>query len=83
VICELVLEQRFLGASLALGPIPEVGLILQCMAIFGAFGALAAARSFGRTGDADRRWLITTRWATFGLGFGVVVLVSHELIGVP
>jgi hypothetical protein len=68
---------------LALGPIPEVGLVLQFMAIFGALGALAAARSFQRTGDADRRWLITSRWATAGLVLGALVVLSHETIGVP
>ncbi len=71
------------GASLALGPIPEVGFVLQFAALFGAFGAIAAARSFRRKHDADERWLITTRWATFGLGCGVVVVVIHLLVGVP
>ncbi len=54
-------------AWLAFGPSPELGVILQAMALGGAVGALAASRSFRRTGDADRRWLITTRWATAGL----------------
>jgi len=71
------------GASLALGPIPEVGFVLQAMALGGALGALAASRSFRRTGDAERRWLITARWAIAGLIVGVVVLVFHETFGVP
>jgi hypothetical protein len=53
------------------------------MAFFGAFGAMAAARSFRRTGDADRRWLITTRWATLGFIVGVAVVFFHETFGVP
>jgi Na+/glutamate symporter len=73
----------WLDASLALGPSPEVGVVLQAMALGGAIGALAAARSFRRTGDADRRWLITTRWATVGLVVGVLVVLSHLTVGVP
>ena len=68
------------GASLALDPIPEVGFVLQFAALF---GAIAAARSVRRTRDADERWLITTRWATFGLGCAVVVVVFDLLFGVP
>ena len=71
------------GASLALGPIPEVGFVLQAMAVGGALGALAASREFRRTGDADRRWLVTTRWATAGLVIGVLLLISHATVGVP
>ena len=71
------------GASLALGPIPDIGFVLQFVAIFGALGAVAAAKSFERTKDADRRWLITTRWATFGLCVGVVLLVILKMLGVP
>jgi uncharacterized membrane protein YidH (DUF202 family) len=70
-------------ASLALGPVPEIGFVLQFVAIFGALGAVAAAKSFQRTKDADRRWLITTRWATFGLCVGVVLLVTLKALGVP
>jgi hypothetical protein len=69
-------------ASFALGPIPEIGFVLQFVAIFGALGAVAAAKSFERTKDADRRWLITTRWATFGLCVGVVVLAILKVVGV-
>ncbi len=71
------------GASLALGPIPEVGFVLQFTALFGAFGAVAAARMFRRKGDPDQRWLITTRWATFGLMSGIAVVLLHLTIGVP
>jgi hypothetical protein len=46
-------------ASLALGPIPEIGFVLQFVAMFEALGAVAAAKSFERTRDVDRRWLIT------------------------
>jgi hypothetical protein len=74
---------RVLGASLALGPIPEVGFVLQVAALFGAFGAIAAARRFKQTGDADERWMITTRWATCGLIIGLIVLSSHLTVGVP
>jgi hypothetical protein len=56
---------------------------LQFVAIFGAVGAVVAARSFRRTGDADQRWLITTRWATGGLVLGVLALLSHAILGVP
>ena len=70
-------------ASFALGPIPEVGFVLQFVALGGAVGAIAAARAFRRTGDADRRWLITTRWATVGLIGGLRALVSYALVGVP
>ena len=70
-------------ASFALGPIPELGFVLQFMAIFGALGAIAAANSFERTRDADRRRLIATRWATFGLALGLIALVFHETVGVP
>ena len=42
-------------ASFALGPVPEIGFVLQFVAIFRALGAVAAAKSFGRTKDADRR----------------------------
>jgi hypothetical protein len=66
-----------------LGPIPELGFVLQFVAIFGAVGAVVAARSFRRTGDADQRWLITTRWATGGLVLGVLALLSHAILGVP
>ena len=76
-------EVGVLGASLALGPIPEVGFVLQFVAIFGVFGAVAAARSFRRTGDPDHRWMIATRWTIFGLIVGVVVLVCHLIFGVP
>ncbi|HEY7620423.1 MAG TPA: hypothetical protein VH834_11655 [Solirubrobacteraceae bacterium] len=51
------------------------------MALGGALGALAATRSFRRTGDADRRWLITTRWATAGTIAGALVVLSHVLLG--
>jgi hypothetical protein len=70
-------------ASLALGPSPEIGFVLQCVGLFATLGAIAAARSFRRTGDADRRWLITTRWGTAGLIGGVVALVSHAIVGIP
>ena len=70
-------------AWLAFGPSPELGVILQAMALGGAVGALAASRSFRRTGDADRRWLITTRWATAGLVAGILVVLLHETVGVP
>jgi hypothetical protein len=53
------------------------------VALGGAGGAIAGARAFRRTGDADRRWLITTRWATVGLIGGLLALVSHVTIGVP
>jgi hypothetical protein len=76
-------DGRWPGASLALGPIPEVGFVLQCVGVFGALGAIAAARSFRRTGNADERWLITTRWATWGLCGVVVVVLIHLLVGVP
>jgi hypothetical protein len=78
-----VAECGLLGASLALGPIPEVGFVLQVMTLFGALGAIAASRAFQRSRDADRRWLITTRWATFGLLVGVAGVLSHEVLGVP
>jgi hypothetical protein len=71
------------GSSLALGPIPEVGCVLQVAATFGAIGAVAAARRFGRTADADERWMITTRWATAGLIVGIIVLLCHLTVGVP
>jgi hypothetical protein len=71
------------AASLAFGPSPEVGVVLQAVAIGGALGALAASRSFRRTGDADRRWLITTRWATAGMVAGVLLVLSHAMLGVP
>lgn len=67
----------------ALGPIPEVAFMLQMAGFFGALGVIAAARSYGRTGDPDRRWLVAARWATFGLGFGFVMVVSHATVGVP
>jgi hypothetical protein len=60
-----------------------VGFVLQFMALFGAVGAVAAARAFRRTRDADQRWLITTRWATLGLALGVAVVCCHLLFGVP
>jgi hypothetical protein len=72
-----------LGSSLALGPIPEVGFVLQVAALFGAFGAIAAARRFGQTGDPDERWMITTRWATFGLVIGIIAVFCHLTVGVP
>ena len=70
-------------AWLGFGRAPQLGVILQAMALGGALGALAASRSFRRTGDADRRWLITTGWATAGLVVGVLVVLSHETVGVP
>ena len=73
-----------LGASLALGPIPEVGFLLRFIAIFGALGALAAAKSFQRTGDADPPMAHHDPLGdTLGLGLGVVAVVSHVLVGVP
>ena len=78
-----VVKGGLVGASLALGPIPEVGFVLQFTALFGAFGAVAAARIFRRKGDADERWLITTRWATFGLMSGIGLVLLHLAIGVP
>jgi hypothetical protein len=77
------MENAWVAAWLAFGPSPELGVILQAMALGGAVGALAASRSFRRTGDADRRWLITTRWATAGLVVGILVVLSHETLGVP
>jgi hypothetical protein len=38
---------RLIDASLALGPSPEIGFILQCVGLFATCGAIAAARSFG------------------------------------
>jgi hypothetical protein len=76
-------SSTWIAAWLPLGPSPELGVILQAMALGGAVGAVAASRSFRRTGDADRRWLITTRWATAGLVVGVLVVLSHETLGVP
>jgi hypothetical protein len=70
-------------ASLALGPIPEIGFVLQMMALGATFGAIVAARSFRRTEDADRRWLVATRWATAGFTLGVVLVLSHVTVGVP
>ena len=70
-------------ASFAVGPGPRDWLRLAVCGDFGALGAVAAAKSFERTKDADRRWLITTRWATFGLSVGVVLLVILKALGVP
>jgi hypothetical protein len=36
-----------------------------------------------RTGDADERWMITTRRATAGLIVGIIVLLCHLTVGVP
>jgi hypothetical protein len=53
------------------------------MALGGAVGATVAAKRFRRTGDADARWLITTRWATAGLILGIAVVLCHLTLRVP
>lgn len=65
----------------AVGPIPELTIVVQITALFAALGAIAAGRSFRRTGDADRRWEIATNWTTFGLVFGIVAVFIAWITG--
>ncbi len=55
--------------SLALAPIPELGLALQLAGLGAAAGSAVALRARHRNPDVDA-WRITTAWATFGLLVG-------------
>lgn len=64
---------------LGLGPVPELGFVLQMFGLGGALG-LAAAYSARRRGIRTDPWLITTRWSLvvglfgFAIALGLAVL---------
>lgn len=71
----LTLPQQLVRFALV-GPVPELGFLLQAVAIGTAVGAAVALRASRRDRHADT-WAITTAWATLALLVGVLIeLVS-------
>ena len=66
-------------AVLALGPVPELALVLQLAGAGGLVGVAVAYRARQRSYGLDS-WVITARWTLAGGGFGVVALVLLALL---
>jgi hypothetical protein len=64
---------------LGLGPVPEIGFVLQMFGLGGALG-LAAAYRARRRGITTDPWLITTRWSlSIGVGASLFALLIAVL----
>ena len=63
----------------ALAPLPDVGVVLQCGAVGTAFGTAVAARARRRAPGTDTS-RITGAWTLLGLGSGTLVAVASEAV---
>ena len=65
------------AAAVAIGPVPELGLVLQGAGA-GAFVGMIVCYRNG-IADSDERWKITTRWSLLGAAGATMALVGAAL----
>jgi Na+/glutamate symporter len=68
-----------LPLRLSVSAVPELGLLLQLLALGTGVGSAVALRAKRRHRDADT-WAITTAWATLGLIVGLAIVCLEWLL---
>lgn len=67
------------GLVSAVGPIPEIALLLQSAGAGGVVGSLIALRRRCRDPEADA-WAITTAWSGLGLAVAALALLFAAVL---